>query len=884
MEAFTYPEDKSMWVINCILIIIGTMAAISCVNYCIRYRDARGRIRFYILVCGLSSDLWCIGYAMVGLAPDLTMCGTIRAFAVFGVCSFLATEILLVADLSGANRHMVRIAKGIAIAISIPDFIIYSAYDMDIYIRVYGRNSWYANPDYAFNGTCHSIYMGITTLLLLIFWIIWIRNSKLKRLRNFLFVFLGANLLIFLFSIPDTFASAGGGHPVPTSGIGAALCAILLSYGATRLNLFDVRLGNIRDKVFDFLEAGILIFDMDHRIAILNHYARELVDEEIGKDPQIRDFFEIDPEPEREMFEKAKVDIYNLRLRGLKDNKTYSVSIRAVDDNYGELVCYMCAFMDITQEIDAATRLELASQAKSRFLAQMSHEIRTPINAILGMNEMILRESEDPGILDYASNINSAGNTLLALINSILDFSKIEDGKMELVPVRYETSSLINDLYHSIIQRADSKGLSFDLQVDEDLPRALIGDDVRFLQIIMNLLTNAVKYTENGSVILSIQLLGKEDGHARIFVSVKDTGIGIKEEDMERLYTSFERLDEVRNRSIEGTGLGISIVINLLALMGSTLKVDSIYGVGSDFSFVIEQEIADDTPIGDYRNSIKTVDTRKDASDLISAPDARVLLVDDNPMNIKVAQNLLKLCRIMPDLAASGEQTITAMREHEYDIVFLDHMMPKMDGIETLRLLKKEGLIPAHTAMIALTANAVVGSREFYLSEGFDDYLSKPIEIKDLVEKLKAYLPSGSGEKDGKVLASHPGHEDGREDNETPESYDMEHLASCGINVESGMSYCGNDQLIYSEILSEFISGIGPKLELLDRCFKEETWHDYEVEVHAIKSITKTVGLDHISEEALMLEAAAKEQDAARLKVSHAPFVKRLRDILAIIK
>ncbi|MCR5733914.1 MAG: response regulator [Lachnospiraceae bacterium] len=872
-----------MWVINCILIIIGTVAAIAGINYCIRYRDARGKIRFYILVCGLSSGLWCTGYALVGLTPDLTQCGTIRAFAVFGVCSFLATEILLVADLSGANQRLVRIAKGIAIAISIPDFIIYSANDMDIYIRVYGRNSWYANPDYTFNGTCHSVYMGLITLLLFIFWIIWIKNSKLKRLRNFLLMFLGANLLIFLFSIPDTFASAGGGHPVPTSGIGAALCAILLAYGATRLNLFDVRLGNIRDKVFDFLEAGILIFDMDHQIALLNHYARELVDEGTGKYPQIRDFFEIDPDMEKKMFEKARGDIYNLRLRGMKGNKTYSVSVRAVDDNYGELVCYMCAFMDITQEVDAATRLELASLAKSRFLAQMSHEIRTPINAILGMNEMILRRSEDQEILDYASNINSAGSTLLALINSILDFSKIEDGRMELVPVRYETASLINDLYHSIVQRADDKGLRFELQVDENLPRALVGDDVRFSQVIMNLLTNAVKYTEKGSVILSIRLLGKENGNARIFVSVRDTGIGIREEDRERLYISFERLDEVRNRSVEGTGLGISIVVNLLALMGSTLKVDSIYGVGSDFSFVIEQEIADDTPIGDYRNAVKTVEARKDDSDLISAPDARVLLVDDNWMNLKVAQNLMKLCGIKPDLAASGEQTIAAMREHEYDIVFLDHMMPQMDGIETLRLLEKEELIPANTTVIALTANAVVGAKEFYLSEGFDDYLSKPIEIKDLVEKLKAYLPSGSAGEDDGVPTSHPDKEDEGEDMETLESYDIEYLASCGVNVASGMSYCGNDQRIYFEILSEFISGIEPKLELLDRCLGEERWHDYEVEVHAIKSNTKALGFDQIMEEAGMLEAAANGQDADRVKACHAPFVKRLREILSMI-
>ena len=384
-----------------------------------------------------------------------------------------------------------------------------------------------------------------------------------------------------------------------------------------------------------------------------------------------------------------------------------------------------------------------ANEAKSTFLAQMSHEIRTPINAVLGMNEMILRESKDENILEYADSIDSAGSTLLSLINSILDFSKIEDGKMDIIPVKYDTAGFLNDLYQSVIQRAEAKGLIFIMDADETLPCTLFGDNVRVSQVIMNLLTNAVKYTEKGRVHLSIFVKDRDQKSVRIRVCVEDTGIGIKEEDKNRLFESFERLDEIRNHSIEGTGLGISIVTNLLTMMGSMLEVESTYGKGSMFSFTIRQEIADPTPIGNYEQRLKEGGRRKKKDDVISSPNAKILVVDDNEMNLKVVRNLLKLNGIVPDLVNSGTETIERMKQKTYDIVFLDHMMPGMDGIETLHKLKELNLVPTQTVIIALTANAVVGARENYLKEGFTDYLSKPIELGQLVEKLKAYLPKG---------------------------------------------------------------------------------------------------------------------------------------------
>ncbi|MCR5337767.1 MAG: response regulator [Lachnospiraceae bacterium] len=402
------------------------------------------------------------------------------------------------------------------------------------------------------------------------------------------------------------------------------------------------------------------------------------------------------------------------------------------------------AQMEYEEKLKAAIEeAKNANEAKSEFLAQMSHEIRTPINAVLGMNEMILRESKDESILEYADSIDSAGNTLLSLINSILDFSKIEDGKMDIIPVKYDTAAFLNNLYQSVVQRAEAKGLIFIMDADETLPCTLFGDDVRVSQVIMNLLTNAVKYTEKGRVRLSVNVKDRDQKSVRIRVCVEDTGIGIKEEDKSRLFESFKRLDEIRNHSIEGTGLGISIVTNLLTMMGSMLEVESTYGKGSKFSFTIRQEIADPAPIGNYEQRLKEGGRRRKQDDVISSPDAKILVVDDNEMNLKVVRNLLKLNGIVPDLVNSGTETIERMKQKTYDIVFLDHMMPGMDGIETLHKLKEMNLVPSQTVIIALTANAVVGARENYLKEGFTDYLSKPIELGQLVEKLKAYLPKG---------------------------------------------------------------------------------------------------------------------------------------------
>lgn len=541
------------------------------------------------------------------------------------------------------------------------------------------------------------------------------------------------------------------------------------------------------------------------------------------------------------------------------------------------------------------TAADTANKAKSDFLADMSHEIRTPINAVLGMNEMILNRCEDEEILDYASSIKSAGKTLLSIINNILDFSKIEDGKMNLVPVEFDTTVLITGLVNSISERARSKQLELIVDVDETVPSKLYGDDVRISQVIMNLLTNGVKYTEKGSVTIRVQNQGINGDDVNLRVDVIDTGIGIKEEDMDKLTKSFERIEEKRNRHIEGTGLGMSIVTKLLKMMDSQLEVHSVYGEGSTFGFNLNLRIVDHEPIGKFEERRKNIYKKKENNERLSCPGLRVLVTDDNEMNLKVAANLLQFFSVYPVLCTSGQETINLCEKEKYDIIFLDHMMPKMDGIECLQILKERNLIGDAT-VIALTANAVVGAKEQFLEAGFDDYLSKPILLDDLEAMLEKHVPESlivqsednnksdnsakpvqaQNDDDFEVMEFNP---DGDAAGGPESELTIDKAREAGLNVEEGISFAAGDEGFYLEILRDYAKDAESKCSKLDAFVKSKDWKNYNILVHSMKSASKTVGAFDLTEKARKLEEAAGNQDADYVLANHEELVSEYRGL-----
>ena len=519
---------------------------------------------------------------------------------------------------------------------------------------------------------------------------------------------------------------------------------------------------------------------------------------------------------------------------------------------------------------EAADKAISAGKAKNDFLANMSHEIRTPINAVLGMNEMIMRESSESNIVEYAANIQSSGRTLLSIINDILDFSKIESGKMEIVPVYYDVSSLVNDIVNMVRIRAEKKKLRFIYEIDHNIPSMLYGDDVRIRQVITNILTNAVKYTPEGYVRLRMNVVSIENDMLRLEVSVTDTGIGIKEEDMDKLFMSFQRLDQEKNRSIEGTGLGMSIVQRLLDMMGSELKVSSVYGSGSTFSFEIEQRIVKPEPIGDFEQRFKAIAAEQTADTVIRiAPKARVLVVDDNETNLLVAKSLLKRTKVKLDTAESGLKCIDLLKNNSYDIVFLDHMMPEMDGIETLKRIKEEQLAP-NTCFIALTANAIHGARQAYLDAGFDDYLSKPFSGMDIEKCLFGHIPADLCEKELQVPEEKPA-----EKNNVSDKVEESPLFS----PEVGARYTGGDTDTYNEILSLYIRKAPELSQRIETLFNEKDWKNYVIEVHALKSTSLNIGSKQLSELAKELELSGKAGNYAVIEEKNGELIELYRRV-----
>ena len=605
-------------------------------------------------------------------------------------------------------------------------------------------------------------------------------------------------------------------------------------------------------------------------------------------------------------------------------------------------------------------QLEKASHMKSDFLANMSHEIRTPMNAVIGMAEMALREDISPAAKGYISQIKSSGQSLLTIINDILDFSKIESGKMDINEVDYEPMSVVNDVVNIIMTRIGNKKVELTLDVNPDLPHELYGDNIRIKQVLVNLANNAVKFTNNGNVHLVMDFKYVKEDEIMLYVSISDTGSGIKKEDMKKLFKSFQQVDSKRNRNIEGTGLGLAICKQLISLMGGEIQAESIYGKGSKFTFSIPQKVKNTQPSIDrcteetaaaglvinayiekemekdlprfkalyyrleseeelYKLEEKNIpylfveqplftdyvqDFLKNHPDItgivlinfrstrsynipnvrlikkpvytlsmagifhgdevysgfsqmeaddfdFTAPEAEILVVDDNSVNLTVVQGLLNPLDMRIETALSGKEAVNKIINKKYDIIFMDHMMPEMDGVETTRVIRRmlgeNGQVP----IIALTANAVDGTRELFLSEGMDDFVTKPIELRIIISKLKKWLPKEKIKRDKREKNSIV---------QTDENANV-NISITGLDVQSAMKLLGREELFWS-VLKEYYRVIEKKYALIKEYEQKEQWKEYTVEVHGLKSASRQIGANVLADEAEQMEAAGNREDA----------------------
>ena len=700
------------------------------------------------------------------------------------------------------------------------------------------------------NGIWHHLYMGVNVfyaLFCIINMYIAARKEKdfssKRKIMLFGFIWIAqcVSYLIFFFKISKVY---------DTTVIGYAIMMGMVYIAVFKYNVLDTA-GLAREYLIDEIAEGIIAVDNDGIVDYFNRPAEQILPE-LTKRPK-----------------KAIKKVKEVIEEGgyiEKDNHLYAPKVSVLYENEkkaGELYLLpdMTNTIKNTKELKEQRELaEQANKAKSIFLANMSHEIRTPINSILGMDEMILRESDEEQIKTYAEYIMSSGRTLLTIVNDILDFTKVEEGKMEINPTQYEFASLANDLVNIAKIRAEKKGLEFNIDINGNIPVILYGDSIRIKQCALNILSNAVKYTKKGHVDLIMDFEELTDSTIGLIIRVKDTGIGMKEEDIERLFSPFARLEQKRNRTIEGTGLGMTITKQLLELMGSRINVKSVYGEGSEFWFVIEQEVINSEPIGDYAKRYRNeVGKGSKYREIFHAPDASVLVVDDTETNLAVIKNLLKKTQMKIDLASSGKDALALVEKNKYNVAFIDHMMPEMDGIETLEKMK-EMPNARDTVFIVLTANAVSGAREQYLDAGFHDYISKPVDGIKLERVVKSYLPK---EMVTNISDDSPSAEEAKTEEETSVNPETDKILVKlrripNLSVEDGIINCGGEEAFLNVINVFHQTAIQKALDI-ENSFNSNDIGDYTIRVHALKSASRIIGASVLSNLAKDLEKAGKE-------------------------
>lgn len=512
-------------------------------------------------------------------------------------------------------------------------------------------------------------------------------------------------------------------------------------------------------------------------------------------------------------------------------------------------------------------QLEKANKTKSEFLANMSHELRTPINVMLGYNELIREESRESNTTMNAMKVEAAGRTLLSLVNDILDYTAIEEGEVAIKREVYDIREMLQDILRYAWYGTDEKRLELQVEIDPAIPQKLRGDAKRLMQVMENLISNAVKYTKEGYVKVVVRWQEGSDEGGVLWFQVKDTGIGMKKEDMERISEQFIRFDSKHTRNIQGIGLGLTIVTKLLQHMGSSLEVESEKGKGSTMSFRLLQERESADSIGEF--SWEEEIQKEEREENMEAPDARILVVDDNEMNLDLMRGLLEKTKIRIDTAKNGEEAVACAKKHSYHLILMDHMMPVMDGQAAMQLLRKERICD-NTPIVVLTANAVSGARQEYLAAGFDDFLSKPVVNYNLIQLLKKHLPQElcvCGAGDGTIKKA----------KSTADKKQLEKI----LDYKVGLQYCGDNEGIYKEMLASYLSN--NRHAQICKFYEEKDWEQYRILVHALKSTSLMIGAVKLSEQAKELEYAARDHQIEIITENHDETMQEYERLLSLL-
>lgn len=825
--------------------------------------------RLLSLMC-IGSGIWSVGFGLLIIQTSPETAYRCRAFGLIGTFLYLIMVQFLVCYISKIPKGWAWLFNGLSL-LGIPICVLAIDRRQSVYFPGVLGMTYSFVPGFANN--MYSAYTIMLFIILTGISIYMVRFSRVKRLQFFGKSFLLTVLLMLAGSVLDTLLPFLGIPAIPGSTM-TQFWGLLVVLTAVRVNdRSRISVENLSQFIYYSSSTPILAFDADYRLQIANDAASEFLNIDpvtlSQKAVSVSQLFQLDRTSAFD-FQGNSISIDSLCER----NQLYcNLTINKIQDRFEDIIGYIIIITDLTERMKTMQKLEeakvaaeAANRSKSSFLANMSHEIRTPMNAILGFSELILKMDIDPKVREYVADIKGSCQNLLAVINDILDISKLDSGKMELSCGNFYLCPLLHDAFHIIDIQARKKGLRFTMDVDPQTPRELYGDKTRIRGILINILNNAVKYTATGSVSFIVKVLEKNESTITLAYIISDTGIGITEDAKEHLFESFTRFDEKANREIEGTGLGLSIVNGYVQLMGGTIDVDSTYGKGSTFTVTLTHQIVDARPIEGLTvcsQETSALNTRE-----IKIRDTSVLVTDDNQINLKVIKGTLEYYGFSVDTAASGADAIDLCRRKEYDLIFMDQMMPGMDGVEAMQHIRS---ISGHYAaggagkIIVLTANAIAGMRKELMEKGFDEYLGKPVNFRELERIIGHFVPA-----DKIITVS----EQAETSDSSPVTFPPQ------LNVKDGINHCGGDNELYVEVLHMVHDSAPDQLNKLKALLDGKDYENYTVHIHSIKGQLLNIGDATLAAAAKELEYASREGRYGYLEEQTNTFIQNYEELL----